>query len=115
MGPIDQSAYSYQAIGSRLAAIRNYVGKSQAEFAPSVGMSAGRWANYEIGTSRIPVDEAIKIVQLVGVSLDYIYYGNRALVPTELADALDLWQRFHRPTKRSKGPRPVRAAPTQGR
>lgn len=107
MGPINASAYSYLAIGRRLAAIRAHLGLTQVEMARRIGLASGpRWANYEIGTSRIPVEEALKVVQMVGVSLDYIYYGNAALLPEKLKN--ELWERERMPPiKRAKKEPPL--------
>lgn len=80
---------SYLAIGTRLSHLRRVLGFTQVEMAEKLGMTGPRWANYETGTSRIPVDEALKLVQMIGVSLDWIYYGNRAMLPLHLVEKID--------------------------
>ena len=80
---------SYRAIGQRLSHLRQVMGLTQIEMGEKLGMTGPRWANYETGTSRIPVDEALKLVTLASVSLDWIYYGNRAMLPVHLAEKLD--------------------------
>lgn len=65
------------------------MGLTQIEIGEKLGMTGPRWANYETGTSRIPVDEALKLIRLVPVSLDWIYYGNRHLIPLEFMNQLD--------------------------
>ena len=53
------------------------LGLTQRQFAEILNITGPRWANYEVGTSRIPVDIALRLVEKWEVSLDWIYYGNR--------------------------------------
>jgi transcriptional regulator with XRE-family HTH domain len=80
----DGTASSYIEIGKRLIQLRRALDLTQKQIANALNMTVPRWANYELGTSRIPVDEALKLVRLWGVSLDWVYYGNRAMMPQRL-------------------------------
>src|SRR3712207_9369701 len=51
----DRDASSYIAVGQRLSLLRRALGLTQRQLADQLTISGPRWANYEIGTSRIPV------------------------------------------------------------
>lgn len=100
----DIDASSYKAIGKRLNHLRRVMGLTQAQIAEMLSMTGPRWANYETGTSRIPVDEALKLVRIASVSLDWIYYGNRAVLPLHLAEKIDAMA-TEPPKPRGRSPR----------
>jgi transcriptional regulator with XRE-family HTH domain len=58
-----------------------------------VGIETQAWNNYERGLRRISIDQAIKVCQATGVSLDWVYRGLAAWLPVELATALQEQQR----------------------
>ena len=74
------SSYSeacrYVSVGRRLSTLRHALGLTQRQLAANLNITGPRWANYEVGTSRIPVDVALQLVEKWEVSLDWIYYGN---------------------------------------
>ncbi len=88
----DASTYSeargYVAVGRRLSHLRRALGLTQRQLAARLNITGPRWANYEVGTSRIPVDIALRLVEKWEVSLDWIYYGNEAMMPEQLLKAI---------------------------
>jgi transcriptional regulator with XRE-family HTH domain len=72
------------AVGRRLSHLRHALGLTQRQLAEILSITGPRWANYEVGTSRIPVDIALRLVEKWEVSLDWIYYGNGAIMPNSL-------------------------------
>ncbi len=88
----DASNYSdacrYVAVGRRLSHLRHALGQTQRQLAANLNITGPRWANYEVGTSRIPVDVALRLVEKWEVSLDWIYYGNEAMMPEQLLKAI---------------------------
>ena len=88
----DASSYSdacrYSAVGRRLSHLRHALGQTQRQLAASLNITGPRWANYEVSTSRIPVDIALRLVEKWEVSLDWIYYGNEAMMPKQLLKAI---------------------------
>jgi transcriptional regulator with XRE-family HTH domain len=72
------------AVGRRLSYLRHALGLTQRQLAEILNITGPRWANYEVGTSRIPVDIALRLVEKWEVSLDWIYYGNGAMMPKPL-------------------------------
>ena len=80
----DPQASSYVAVGQRLSRLRRALGLTQRQLADQLNITGPRWANYELGTSRIPVDMALELVRRWDVSLDWVYYGNRSMMPKSL-------------------------------
>ena len=78
------NAYRAIAIGRRLSNLRHALGLTQRQLAVILNVTGPRWANYEVGTSRIPVDIALRLVEKWEVSLYWIYYGNGAIMPNPL-------------------------------
>lgn len=84
---------SITAISARLRLIRIAYGKvqgrsremSQSEFARLCGVTVSNWNNVETGDNRIGLDSAMKVRRRTGVSLDYIFDGERAGLPHALA------------------------------
>ncbi len=85
----DRHASDYLAIGQRLSHLRHALELNQRQLAERLGISGPRWANYELGTSRITVEMALRLVERWGVSLDWIYYGNPAAMPEGLLRKID--------------------------
>jgi transcriptional regulator with XRE-family HTH domain len=92
---------STKAIGARLKLTREALGyQTQAAWCAFLGgwMSTQKWNNYERARDRIPVDHALRISQAVGVSLDWIYRGEPALLPLQVATALRRLNEAKRPS-----------------
>ena len=61
-----------QRIGRRLQALRRQHHLSQVEVAEILGVRIGTYCGYENGTQLIHTRHCIKLVQLYGVSMDYL-------------------------------------------
>jgi transcriptional regulator with XRE-family HTH domain len=72
----------------RLKQTRLALNRSQASFCQLVCIEPQAWNNCERGRSRIGVDQAVKVCEATGVSLDWIYRGMIAGVRFELAVVL---------------------------
>lgn len=82
------SPESWEAIAERLTALRETYGESQAAFARRVGVNVTTWNNFETAVSRISIDNAMRLCRATRVTLDWIYFGNEALLPGELVQRL---------------------------
>lgn len=71
-------------IGRRLRYLRESQGLAQATIAERINVARTRWNNWEVGVGRIPVDAAAQLVQIYGVTLDWIYLGREAGMPYDL-------------------------------
>lgn len=78
-----------RAIGARITLLREALNKTQSEFARMLGKSQQLVSNYERGHRRPELDEAFVIVRKTGVTLDWIYFGDRAGLSVRISDLLD--------------------------
>lgn len=68
----------FAKIGARLAAVRTgFSDLSQKSWAEKQGFNVTQYNNWERGIRRIPVDEAEKLADAYGLTLDFIYRGRR--------------------------------------
>lgn len=66
----------YAEIGARLARVRQgFTNLNQKAWAERHGINPTQWNNWEKGVRRIPVDEAEKLCDRYGLTLDYLYRG----------------------------------------
>lgn len=79
------TAESLPAISDRLRLLRLSTGLKQAPFCRLVGLSTSQWNNYERGRERIAIDPAIKVCKATGISLDFIFRGDRQHLPYKIA------------------------------
>ena len=61
--------------------------ESAAKLCRQIGISTQQWSNY-LNDERISIDSAIKLCRATGLTLDWIYLGNRTLLPAVVLDAL---------------------------
>ncbi len=71
-------------IARRLVALRTAMGHNQSSFAALVDVSQPAMNNYEKAIRRPELDVAVKILQRTGVTLDWLYLGNRSGLPAHL-------------------------------
>ncbi len=84
----DLSSFNPTFVGNRLAALREYRGKTRAEFAASVQIDATSYGRIEKGLKPLKADMAFRIAERWGVSMDFLYRGRLTELPDELADSL---------------------------
>lgn len=66
---------SLEAIAERLKRTREAMGLNQAQWCRMTGLSPAAWNNYERGLNRISIDQALKVCQSTGITVDWIYRG----------------------------------------
>lgn len=72
------SEKQFTEIGARLEAIREaFSTGGQGAFASRHGWQQTQWNNWELGARRIPIEEASKLADAYGLTLDFIYRGRR--------------------------------------
>ena len=80
---------SKTGIAGRLEALRAALGfDSQVSFADHLGFSPAQYGNYVQARNRISLDEAIVVAHKTQATLDWIYLGNSAGLPWDLARSL---------------------------
>lgn len=88
MPETDREPVSVLEVAARLQLTREALKLSQAALCRLAGISPQTWNNAETGDNRISVDEAIKLCRVTGVTLDWIYRGNRTLLPSIVAEEI---------------------------
>lgn len=82
---------SREAVQARCIWLRHAYGVKQKVFAEKLGISVQRWNNIEVGTCLLSQQMAMKLVDLTGASLDWLYrgYDYRGGITLHLAAMLD--------------------------
>jgi transcriptional regulator with XRE-family HTH domain len=79
---------SLDDIGRRISALRTSMGLNKTAFAEMIGTSQPAVSQYENGVRRPELDVALRIRMRTGVTLDWIYEGDRSGLPLRLASQL---------------------------
>jgi transcriptional regulator with XRE-family HTH domain len=74
---------------------------SQAEIARLCGINRQAWNNAETGDSRLGLDNAMALSRQTGVTLDYLFFGNRAGLPHLIAVEIERLEREEGTKKRA--------------
>jgi transcriptional regulator with XRE-family HTH domain len=77
-----------KAVGERLTRLRESYDMTPAEFCRWTGFGQQAWSNYERGYRLIRLDQALRLGQVTGASLDWIYRGDASGLPFRLASKL---------------------------
>jgi DNA-binding XRE family transcriptional regulator len=67
--------YPAAAVGQRLRFLREAQGMRQSAWCRAVGITQQKWNSYERGVSRISLNQALKLCDLAGVTLDWLFRG----------------------------------------
>ena len=78
----------YQDIADRLKEVRGALNVTQIEFANTIGVSKQTYGHYEGGDTCIPPVRARRLLEIYGVSLDFIYAGSLDTLPHKISKAL---------------------------
>jgi transcriptional regulator with XRE-family HTH domain len=79
---------SLDAIAARLRATREAFGLGQNEFARRAGIASNTYNQYEQAKNLPRLDFANQICDTYGVTLDWIYRGDRAGLPVRIINLL---------------------------
>ena len=72
-------------VGRRLRLVRLAHGMTAADFCREVGASAKAYSQWENGNRLLDVLVAIRLKECYGVTLDWLYDGDRTRLPARLA------------------------------
>ena len=75
-------------IADRLKRARLAISPSQTAFARGAGLSQHRYNQYETAARPLTLDAATKICRAYGLSLDWLFYGDSAMLPHAIAELL---------------------------
>ena len=76
---------STEYIATRLRQTREVLGLNQREFAMRANLKANRYSQYESGARPLTIDAAQRICDEYGVTLDWLYRGDRSRLPYHMA------------------------------
>lgn len=76
------------AVGGRLGQARAALGKNQAEISRVMGVSYQAWNNYESGRRPLDIVLASQLCERFGLTLDWLYRGELAGLPFEIAEEI---------------------------
>lgn len=79
---------SNAAIGARLKLTREVFGLGQTAFCKKAGITQNAYSQYEAGTRRPIIENAIKLVETYNLTLDWVYRGEPSGLNYSLNDAL---------------------------
>lgn len=77
----------------RLRQARMAINPNQSEFARRAHLSQNRYNQYETAQRPLTLDAALKLRDTYGLTLDYLFRGDTALVPHGLMERLRLSDR----------------------
>jgi transcriptional regulator with XRE-family HTH domain len=69
----------------RLRHTREALGLNQREFAMRANLKPNRYSQYETGARQLTIEAAQRICDEYGVTLDWLYRGDRSRLPHRLA------------------------------
>lgn len=79
---------SVENVAKRLVWLRNFLGLSQRDFASAIGVLPSQLNNWEKGRHRLSLEGALKINEIFGTTLDFIYLDRRNSLPHDMVVAL---------------------------
>ena len=86
----NRDARSIDAIAARLRATRDALQLKQAEFADAAGVKRSTYNQWEKAKGRPGLDDAIKLAEVHGLTLDWIYFGDASGLPVRLVGKIVL-------------------------
>ena len=81
------------SIGERLELVRIILGKSQNAFATEAGIAGNTYSQYKTGTNAPDHEEAHKLCDRWGLTLDWIYRGDTRGLSPDLSAAIEAMRR----------------------
>ena len=84
---------SPRSIGERLELVRHALGKNQKAFASAAGVGSSAYSQYKTGTNGPALEEAHKLCDRWGLTLDWIYRGDTRGLAPDLVATIEAMQR----------------------
>ena len=85
---LERAALDLAAIGRRLVAARRAAGLTPTELARLAGLSTSTIANWETGANRPRVDQLGRVLPLLRVTADFVFYGIDDALPWSVKEAV---------------------------
>ena len=88
-----EACRSRSTTGERLKLTRDLLGKNQATFATGAGIARNTYNQFETGTNLPSVNQAHKLCDRWGLTLDWIYRGDTRGLGADLSAAIEAMRR----------------------
>lgn len=85
---LELAALDLAAIGRRLVAARRAAGLTVTELSRLAGLSTSTLANWESGANRPRVDQLGRVLPLLRVTADWVYYGVDTALSWDVREAV---------------------------
>lgn len=79
---------SKENVAKRLIWLREYFNLSQKEFAETIGVQSAQLNNWERARHRLSLEGALKINDVYGTTLDFLFLDRRETLPADMARSL---------------------------
>lgn len=77
-----------EAVGTRLKRVREVLGLSKREFAERAGLTEQTYGPFENARRPLSLEAAKRLRKHYGLSLEFMYFGNKADLPHRIAKDL---------------------------
>lgn len=77
--------HAYRQVGVRLAACRRALGMDAVDICREMNFRQNTYSQWESGKSRVNLDDAIRLCDRYGVTLDFLYRNDISGVRSDLA------------------------------
>ena len=88
IGMLEDQGDSREAVAARLQRVRDILGLNKREFAASIGVTEQTYNPFETGKRDLSLTAAKLIRKRYGVSLEFLYFGNKNDLPHRIAKEL---------------------------
>lgn len=85
---LEEHGDSREAVAARLARVREIIGVDKQTFAERAGMSPQAYGAFENGSRDLSLEAAKKLRKAYGLSLEFLYFGNKDDLPHKIATQL---------------------------
>lgn len=85
---LEQAAQDLKAIGRRLVAARLAAGLTPSELCRRAGLTTSTLANWESGANRPRVDQLGRVLPILRVTSDFVFYGVDTALPWDVREAV---------------------------
>ena len=85
---MDMEPTSVAEVAARLKLTREAMGLSQVRICKLTGISVQTWNNAETGDNMLGLASALRLCRATGVTLEWIYRGNRFQLPQVIAEEI---------------------------
>lgn len=88
MAVLEDTSDAPEAVGERLRKVRENLGLSRRDFAHGAGLTEQTYGPFENAKRPLTLEAAKKLRSRYGLTLEFLYFGNKADLPHRIAKDL---------------------------